>query len=367
MKFKLFILALLIACVFSTKIKDSKDDSKSLKKSRKDNTIDGFNLSGFHIIKMGNIKNDNNEIILSPNTKFNVKKVKNPESDYERIGLVFQFENFDSKLSSIMFPTEKKNEYFIPFRFIKSQPQFKESGFFFKNKSLELAITNDNDESFNINIMFPYKLMGSSIDFNQGVELANEVNLNRIKAIKSIKESLIELKKRTQELSLKNSIINQGKEKVHDAFVEKKKLNEKSVELKNLSDNLDKEIKKAEDNLYEIKSQLILSEQVLEGLKTKKITNNSEMKSIEKLQNDMNENNTEEAFRNLIAKMRNAAEIEGKEMENIIKNLQLQMLDRSSSLKNLESHIQRHEGVKTLDEFILSVTPRIDSKSNRKK
>lgn len=366
MKLKFVLFAILIVFI-SSKLSRENDSSKKNLKLRKESSKDEFNLSGFHISKLKNSKSDNNESVLSPNTKLNIKKIENPETDYEKIGLVFTFESFDSKLASIMFATGNKNEYFLPYRFIKSQPQFKETGFFFKNKSLELILSNDNNESFNLNILFPIKLIGSYIEYSEGVKLASQINVRREKSIKNIRENLLELKKRTNELSLKNSVINDVKGKIHDVNVQNKTLQNKLQQLKNTSESITNEMTKSENLIKQLKSQLLEQEQNLEVLKNQKISNISEMQSTEDLLKDLVNTNTEEAYRNFVQTLRNAVESEAKDMKSIIKALQQEMLDRSSSLVNLENHIEGHEGVKTFEEFILTITPRIESKNNKKK
>lgn len=90
-----------------------------------------------------------------------------------------------------MYPTDKKNEYYLPFRFIKSNPIFRESWLFWTNKSIEFVIANDQNNTYSFYLVFPYKFLGNFISDADGIKLAAQIGENEKRKLNLLKKILL--------------------------------------------------------------------------------------------------------------------------------------------------------------------------------
>lgn len=346
--------------------KENKPDEKSgkVKKVRSGSMTEGFVLPGFYLTDLNNLKAQRVETFISPNTKFFPMQLQNPKSDFEKIGLVFTFEKFDQKFANLMYPTDKKNEYYLPFRFIKSNPIFRESWLFWTNKSIEFVIANDQNNTYSFYLVFPYKFLGNFISDADGIKLAAQIGEKREKEIKSVKENLVELKKKANEILNKNNLILKSKEEMQTLDSQRKTLNDKIEILKKNILSVKSELSKSEITLEQYKSKRINLDQSLLGLRSQLNSVNLEIQSNDELIKSLSNTVNVESNNQINSKLKEEVALENKDIKSLIEALKKLMPDKIQGISNIESTYDKENGINTLDSFLLSVTPRINSSSN---
>lgn len=366
MKLRTLILITLISFILCKSVdkdikenlsnKDSKSSSKVEKKLRTGNMKDGFILPGFYITNLNNIKSEKVETFISPNTKFIAKQVEEPSNEYENIGIVFSFENFDERLSNVMLRIKNSNDYYIPYRYIKSSPVFRDSWLFWKNKSIEFILTNDNNDSFIFDIVFPYKLFGNYIENSDGIKLASKIGERKEEIISSLKKSLIELRKRSNTAKQKTDLI---KDLTNDITSIEKRKGDLSEQLKKLTENsafIKSEILKNAKLIDQVKMQLLTLEQNNESLNSQFTSNELEIKSNKELFDSLSINNKQD----IISEHKDLLIKEHDELKNVITNLTTSLPEKKFILQNMNMNIKKEALSKIVEDFLLKITPRID-------
>lgn len=381
MKLKIFIFAIIISLIASKSITSSKRDSldgndsinkseekqgkANSKKLRSGSMKDGFILPGFYLVNLNNLKATQNEVFISPNTKFNAKQVEDPTTEYEKIGIVFNFEKFDSTLSNIMIRIGNSNQYYLPYRYIKSNPIYKDSWLFWKNKSIELILMNDNNESFSFNIVFPFKLFGNYIEDSEAIRLASKISQRKDEIIMSLKNSLIELRKRSNTLSQKTNLVENLSGEINTITQKKKDLSEQYKKLSENSVFIQSEITKNVKLMEQVKLQLLTLEQNIEGLRSQLTSNDLEIKANKELSESLSTNDKQ----GVISKTQEELVQEKIQFKETLENLKLSIPEKNEIIKNMnyDSKVKIQDFSKNVEDFLLKITPRIDVTKVKKK
>lgn len=373
MKLVTIILLFLTKLAFSTDIRYFKEEKLNKNPTRKirdgsGSMTEGFILPGFYLVD-NNSKGNSSGSLVSPDAKFHPKQLMNPKenNDFEKIGLVFTIEKFDKKLSPIMFPTDKKNEYYLPFRFINSEPHFNPSSYFLTNKSIDFLISTDQNSSYSFYIVFPYKLLGYYISDAEAITLTSILNEKRKKEIISVKENLIELKKKANDIINKQSLILKSNEKAESLEVQTKIFTDKIENLTKTLNTLNSELPQVEKSIENQKSKKLSMDQNLEGLTSQLNSLNLEIASNEELMKSLSNTVSAESNKQLNTKLKEEVATENKSIKEIIEALKKLMPDKVSRISNIETTYEKDNAINVTENFLLSITPRINAKNEKSK